>query len=383
MRERPPLVPVHCFRSAIRVRWVPARTRQISPTTARWNTVRGAAQALSGSISGVGALVKDTGSSSVLTLSGSNSYSGGATLSSGTLQFAHVNAMPATGTVSILTGSTLAVNAGGTGEFTTGTTGAGTIGGLLSGTGGQGAAVTYSGAVTLGIDTSNAGAPLTYAGNIGDVASSLGIAKLGSGTLILAASNSYSGGTTVNGGTLGISGGTLGNGGALALSGGQLDLGGTSQTVGAVTMTAAASGNTIQNGTLIASSYTASNATGNVTISANLAGSGGFTLSGAGTVTFTGSNSYSGTTALSTVGGSLQYTVAGGNSGGGAIALNLNSTTLTVNTSGAVSASGLAFNNSHSNEIVNLTAVRPHYRIWEHHRHPVHRKRDILHQRHA
>src|SRR5205823_2474894 len=45
-----------------------------------------AAQTLSGIISGAGALTKDTSSSSTLTLSGVNTYTGATTISAGTLQ---------------------------------------------------------------------------------------------------------------------------------------------------------------------------------------------------------------------------------------------------------------------------------------------------------
>ena len=72
-----------------------------------------------GTMSGAGSLV--VGGSGVLTLSGANTYSGGTTISAGTLQFAQTAAMPASGTVSVASGATLAVNAGGSGEFTSAT----------------------------------------------------------------------------------------------------------------------------------------------------------------------------------------------------------------------------------------------------------------------
>ena len=74
--------------------------------------------------------------------------------------------------------------------------------------------------------------------------------------MVLSGFNTYTGGTTINGGTLAVSGlGTLGaTSGALALGGGVLDLGGGSQTVDAVSITAAPRGNTIQNGMLTVTS---------------------------------------------------------------------------------------------------------------------------------
>ena len=147
------------------------------------------------------------------------------------------------------------------------------------------------------------------------------LTKNGTGTATIGTANSYSGGTTVNAGTLALSGsGTLGStSGALAMAGGTLDLGTTSQTVGATTITAAAaSGNTIQNGTLTPSSLTASNSSGNAIVAANLAGSGGVTMSGAGTLTLSGTTSYTGVTTVSA--GTLA--LSGTHTGSGALTVN-------------------------------------------------------------
>jgi autotransporter-associated beta strand protein len=166
--------------------------------------------------------------SGTLTLTGANSYTGGTSINKGALQFALTTAMPATGTVSVSSGATLAVNAGGTGEFGNGTSGYGTIGGLLGGLGGQsGSSVSFASGSVLGIDTTNApGGSLTYSGNIAN--SGLGLTKLGTGTLTLGASSGYSGGTTVQGGTLVLAssnGGTpAGSGLVLVESGATLNL---------------------------------------------------------------------------------------------------------------------------------------------------------------
>ena len=136
-----------------------------------------------------------------LTLSGTNTYAGGTTISSGILQFTKLVSMPASGDVAVNTGTTLLVNVGGTGEWTTGTSGNGTVGGLLAGLGGQsGGTVSYSGDVTLGLQTTGT---QTYSGNIVNVGTSLGLAKSGAGTLILSGTgNTYSGITTLTAGTL-------------------------------------------------------------------------------------------------------------------------------------------------------------------------------------
>jgi autotransporter-associated beta strand protein len=141
----------------------------------------------------------------MLTLSGTNTYTGGTTISAGTVQFSKLVAMPNAGAVTA-NGGTLAVNVGGTGEWTTGTSGNGTIGGLLAGLGGQsGSTVSWSGNSILGIDTTNAGSTQTY-GNIANVGTSLGLTKLGTGTLELSGTNTYTGTTTVNAGTLNYTG---------------------------------------------------------------------------------------------------------------------------------------------------------------------------------
>ena len=87
-------------------------------------------------------------------------------------------------------------------------------------------------------------------------------------------------------------------GAPLAVGGGTLNLGGTTQTVGAVSITAAS---TTQNGSLIGTSYAASNAAGSPTVSANLLanGSAGFTKSGAGSIILSGVNTYTGPTTVS------------------------------------------------------------------------------------
>ena len=120
------------------------------------------------------------------------------------LQFTQTNAMPASGTVTVNNGATLAVNAGGAGKFTGATAGNGSIGGLLAGVGGQGASsVTWNAGAILGIDTTNAGAGLTYSGVIADSgAGPLGLTKLGAGQLTLSQPNTYTGGTIVSAGTL-------------------------------------------------------------------------------------------------------------------------------------------------------------------------------------
>ena len=136
------------------------------------------------------------------------------------------------------------------------------------------------------------------------------------GTLTLTGSNTYTGPTQINSGVVAITGtGTLGNAAPLTMGGGRVDLGTTSQTVGAVNITAAAAnGNTIQSGTLIGASYAASNTTGNALIAANLSGAAGLTVSGTGgQLTLNIPSTFSGTTNVT--GGTLVLNSVGANTG--------------------------------------------------------------------
>jgi autotransporter-associated beta strand protein len=165
-------------------------------------------------VAGTAGLTKTGGGT--LNLQANNTYTGGASVSAGTLHFAKTAAMPASGTVAVGTGAALAVNLGGPGEWTTETTGNGTIGGLLAGIGGQGAPVTYTGNTAIGFDTTNAGGIQTYAGVIANTGTTLGLRKLGTGTLTLTAANTYTGPTTISAGTLRLSGSGRLNGGNYA-----------------------------------------------------------------------------------------------------------------------------------------------------------------------
>ena len=204
----------------------------------------------------------------------------------------------------------------------------------------------------------------------------------GAGTLTLSgAGNTYTGGTSVNGGSVVISGsGKLGaTTGALTLGGGMLDLGATSQTQGAVSITAAAaSGNTIQNGSLTGSSYAASNSTGNAIVTANLLvnGSAGLTKSGAGTLTLSGTgNTYSGGNIVNngtlavTTGSTLGATTNALTLGGGVLDLGTTSQTagavsLTVAAAsgdtlknGSLTGTSYAVSNSSGNAIISANLL--------------------------
>ena len=153
---------------------------------------------------------------------------------------------------------------------------------------------------TGGFEVSGPGT-LTISGNISEANPGKSLTESGAGTLILAGSNTYTGGTTVAGGTLVFSH-SAGNDGNLGASGTAVIIGG-----GTLEW---ASGNTDD----ISSDRTVTFATGNAGLNTNGQsvtlsnpvgnnGAGGLTKLGAGTLTLAASNTYNGTTAIN--GGSL------------------------------------------------------------------------------
>jgi len=149
-------------------------------------------------------------------------------VTAGTLQFAKTVSLYQSSTASwtaanLTTGSgaTLAVNVGGSGEFT-----AANLDLLKTlSTGSSG----FRPGSFLGIDTSNAATgTFSYGSTISDPnggVNRFGIAKLGAGTLVLSASNTFSGGVRAGGGTLRAGVASAFGTGAVTLSSGTLDLG--------------------------------------------------------------------------------------------------------------------------------------------------------------
>ena len=193
--------------------------------TTGWNN---STTSFAGTISGSGSLIT-VGSGSLLTLTGSNSYTGGTSITAGILQLAGTGTLGSTGGALSLTGGTLDLGATAQSVLTLN----GTTGTILNNGGG-------TAALTVG----NSG---SFSGLIADNSSGTGtvaLVKAGTGTLTLGGTNSYSGGTTVSSGILQLgSSAALGNAalpavGAYPLSivtGGTLDLHGYSPTVGALT----------------------------------------------------------------------------------------------------------------------------------------------------
>ncbi len=256
------------------------------------------------------------------TLSGTNTYTGVTTISSGVLQFGKEVSLYGgtkaswTGTnITVKNGATLALNVGGTGEFTSGDVST-LLTSLGGGTGG------FASGSNLGFDTTNAGGNFTYTGDITNTnagANALGVEKLGTGTLTLSGSNSYSGGTTLQSGTL-----VIGNSSALG--------------TGAVTTIdptmVYVNGDNIANPIIMEGDTTlevdnTDSATQRGTISES-GGSYAITKTGSGTLNLTGANSYSGGTTINA--GTLE---ASNDSALGTGGLTIDASgTLEVNTTG-------------------------------------------------
>lgn len=211
-------------------------------------------------ITGNGSVIK--AGDGVLILSDDNTFSGGVTLAGGGIIMGHNNAL-------------------GTGTFTV-------LGNLL---------IIQNG-ITIGNDTDlqadldinvDPGATGTHAGDIASTGV-FGIDKIGAGTLVLSGTNTYTGATNANAGTLGAGAENAFSASSahVIAAGAVLDLNDFSQTIGSL---AGAGDVTLGTATLTAGGDNTS-----TSFSGIMSGDGGFTKQGTGTLTFSGTNSYSGDT---------------------------------------------------------------------------------------
>ncbi|QDU26643.1 Hemolysin, chromosomal [Anatilimnocola aggregata] len=138
----------------------------------------------------------------IVVLSGDNSYTGVTRVVTGILQFANPASLytnPATdwNTTNLVveSGATMAFNVGGVSDFSAAQLQ--TLSTLGNASGG------FRTGAAIGMDTTNAASPFTYSQNIVNPgANILGFTKLGSGVLSLTGTNTYTGTTTILGGTL-------------------------------------------------------------------------------------------------------------------------------------------------------------------------------------
>ena len=216
-------------------------------------------------------------------LSGMNTYTGATTVSGGTLVAAnHL----LSSSFSVAGGAGLTVRTGnGTAGWSTAQ-----ITSLLAGSWANNTAV-------LGLDTSNGN--FTYGGNI---TQTLGLSKLGANTLTLTGSNTYSGATTVAAGVLDVAGTaslpgynvpntvSVAGGGVLAVQSGNGTAGWSSVQISSLLADTSWANSTAALGL--------DTTNGNVTYGGNITQPVGLTKLGANTLALTGSNTYSGATAV-------------------------------------------------------------------------------------
>jgi autotransporter-associated beta strand protein len=267
----------------------------------------------SGIISGNGSVTQNDGTGGTLTLNNTSSYTGGTTITSGTLQLGDgISAGAIVGNV--IDNSTLAFDEPTDTVLTTNVAGTGGVNQLGAGKIILTGANTYTGPTVINATTTlqignggaggsiNPGSAVTDNGTlafdesgtlvIGNaVGGSGGINQLGTGTTALTGASTYTGTTLISGGTL-----SIGNGGAT----GSIDPG------SAVT----------DNGTL------AFNETGSLLFANAVSGTGGLAQVGTGTTTLTANLTNTGPTLISA--GTLQIGNGGttGALGGGAITDN-------------------------------------------------------------
>ncbi|WP_313516544.1 autotransporter-associated beta strand repeat-containing protein [Pseudomonas sp.] len=207
---------------------------------------------VSGVIDGTGAIDK-TGSGTLL-LGASNLYSGGTTLAAGTLglingQALGLGALAVTGSASLANDAAMALSN----------------------------AITLSNGANLSLPSDD---DLTLNGIISGNGA---LNKQNAGVLTLNAANSYSGGTTLNGGSLQL-------GDSAALGSGLLTVAGASQLTSNRVLS-------LGNGVLLNASLAVPGAF-DLTMAGDISGNGGLVKSGSGALLLTGSNSYSGGTTL-------------------------------------------------------------------------------------
>jgi filamentous hemagglutinin family protein len=305
-------------------------------------------------IAGATRLVKQ--GTGTLTLSNANTYAGTTTVSSGTLAVTVNNALgTSAGNTTVASGATLDLR-----NVAYGTTEAVTLnGGTLAastGTSSLGGGVTLGGNSAVNVT----GTQLTLSRAIGGP--TFGIDKQGSGTLVLSGANTYTGTTAVSGGTLRLGAANrIANTSAVTVaSGATFNLDSFAETVGSL-----AGAGTV---TLGSATLTSGGDGTSTTFSGVASGTGGLTKTGAGVLTLSGANTYTGVTRINAgivrasggaaIADASQVTLAnvatafldltddegignlsGGGTAGGNVTLNGN--TLTVNEAAATTFSGV------------------------------------------
>jgi autotransporter-associated beta strand protein len=339
----------------------------------------------SGLISGTGGLTKN--GTSTLTLSGNNTYNGTTTINAGTIEIAAAGR---------LGGGNYSANISNSGVLIYSGTNNQILGGVISGSGaltkaGSGTLTlsnnnTYTGATTIiagtleitstallsggnytGSITNNGSLLLASNSNqtLSGVISGIGaLTKNGSGTLTLAGNNNYSGGTTLNTGTLVIGNAAAAGTGTITQANGSSLL--KIDTTGTITNDMSVYNVLASQSATLSGAITVNNAiwdidTGDtLTISGAVSGNGGVTKNGGGRLTLNGTNTYNGSTIVNS--GTLEAASAGalGNNAtvqvtGGSLLVTADDAINGKNIELGGSGVGLQFSGNYSGAIGNLT----------------------------
>ena len=245
----------------------------------------------SNGVSGTGNLVKS--GAGTLTLGGANTYSGNTTISAGILKLASSTAIPSgvgNGNLTITSPGSLDIN--GNSLNLNGMTGTGTITSGIAGA----ATLTVGGNATTS----------TFGGVIQNGSGTLGLAKTGTGSFTLSGNNTFTGGLTINAGTV-----TLGSVGALnsttpnsvtfgtsAPATTKLQIGGNNVTLASLATATIPGTAVVENASATAATLTVNQAIDTTFAGVLQNGTGGGTLGltkgGAGTLTLSGTNTLTG-----------------------------------------------------------------------------------------
>jgi autotransporter-associated beta strand protein len=202
------------------------------------------------------------------------------------------------------------------------------------------------------------GNSLLVSGTIANGSGGDGLIKSGTGTLILSAANTYSGGTTVSAGTLALqSGGSIGSAGTLNVTGGAFDLAGNPQTLGGLTGSSpGVITSSVGAGTLTVNDNSPAAFGGAITDNNGANGSSlALVFQGSSSETLSGSNSYTGSTTVTsgTLIGSNNYSLGSSTSATGGLVLNPSSGTAEVDfTSATPSIAALASSGAGASSVV-------------------------------
>jgi len=272
-------------------------------TTHKFNISSGQGANVTSVMSGAGTLTKAGAGS--LTNAAANTYTGGTTLSAGTL---NVGATETAGTSGPLGASGTITFAGGTLQYSSADT--------YDYSGRYSAAVNQAYSIDSGGQSVIHATPLTSSGGT--------LNKVGAGTLALTATNTYTGATTISGGTLSIGGaGELGSSGLY-------------------------SGLITNNSVLSFDSLAAQ------TFSGVISGTGSLIQDGTGTLTLNAANTYSGTTTVE--GSTLTFGNSGCINNNSQLILSNSTINIAINTALTNFVAG-TFVNTGSTNLLNITFV--------------------------